>query len=1298
MKSVLQRVARWGWRLFIAFLVSIILIVGGARLLVAFLPLLQQHITQYLSEQLKTSLYVDKLSAEWAEGRPALSIRGLKLQGRDAEKPGFSVDRLDLSLDLRSSLLYRTPVFNHLEIDGASLEIVDQGQQRWGISGIDGSIGAIEERNSGRPSLLNWLQLQSTIDITNISLAIIHSGESVTQFKTPYFSLVETRGMKQLSTRLEFSDGFIEVSGRGQGVDLWSMGWTGSIVAHSLNAEHLCALWSGCNDRVQKAVITSDLSWRYQNGDWQLYGGVSVPELTYQTPAAVSHKLRGDSNVFLEGKKGKNWKFWLNQLSITMDQQSTYDAGDWYMTGETRPEYSITMASSNLDLSRLKVFLLQADLLPELPQKLLSVLNPEGSLKDLVMRLYPGRKPFDFDLQARLADVSVDAWEDAPSAKHVSGKLRMGLLKGSLLLDSSDFNLGLSRVFRDVWHYNSAKARLYWDVVDDTYILRGDRIQLDGAEGQLTGQLRLDIPLLDEQPVEMALTVGMKEGNAQYTGKYLPAKLDALSPQLVDWLDSAIKQADIDEGGFLYNGVLSGGEKGSSRWGLFFDVENARLNYHPDWPEVHGMAGDVYVNNDQVEVLARRGEVMGVNLDKTAVTVPLDKDPVVSIRGASNVRGSTLHKFLTKTPVNQLMGGEAEKWQLSGDLDAALKIDIPIQHVQDSDVLVRAQLDDFQFGIPEYNIAVEEINGPISFSTHNGLWAKRLKGRFLEHPIEADIKTTVENKKFKKTAIHWDGHVDREPLQQWLELDMLSLLEGNAEYGADLQINHEASALKLSVNSDLKGVEVDLPAPVGKSPDSIQPLRMALEAQAEDKWLSFNLAGIGRGKFQLAGNAIKEGVVFLDPETRDSKPLEDGLPGKITVAGRLPELDIKAWCKRFEYQPVSADARSFFGLLNVDKIQVDKPRYGDTTWENLQVSFQPDSEFLKLTVDSDFLTGSLWIPGRESVPYRLAIDHLVLPEPDQGEKPVEGKTDRLFSMSPLAIPAVDVSIESLSMGEKIKGQLAMKLRKVPSGLRIESIDGNLSNMELSGSADWTEHNGVQHTYYQGLLKGGHIDEIFELFGSPPFIQAKESRISSRLNWPGSPMDMAFADLSGTVALDLNNGRLKKLEGGAGALKLFGILNTESLNRRLKLDFSDLYSSGVSFDDLHGTLRLSQGVATFDSPIVIEGSSSNFKLDGLIDSVSESMDVSLVVTLPVSSNLPIFSVLLGAAPQVAGIFYIADKLVGKQVDQLASIRYRIEGSFDEPRVSLDQLFSNKAVKPGKQSTPMEKGVKNKSKQK
>ena len=128
---------------------------------------------------------------------------------------------------------------------------------------------------------------------------------------------------------------------------------------------------------------------------------------------------------------------------------------------------------------------------------------------------------------------------------------------------------------------------------------------------------------------------------------------------------------------------------------------------------------------------------------------------------------------------------------------------------------------------------------------------------------------------------------------------------------------------------------------------------------------------------------------------------------------------------------------------------------------------------------------------------------------------------------------------------------------------------------------------------------------------------------------------------------------------------------------MSLDFSDLYSSGISFDDLTGAVRFNRGVVTFDKPVVIRGPSSTIRLNGTVDANKEELDLTMSVTLPVTSNLPVLSVLLGTAPPLAGVIYIADKLVGDQVNKLASIYYTIKGSFDEPVIALDENFARRA---------------------
>ena len=66
---------------------------------------------------------------------------------------------------------------------------------------------------------------------------------------------------------------------------------------------------------------------------------------------------------------------------------------------------------------------------------------------------------------------------------------------------------------------------------------------------------------------------------------------------------------------------------------------------------------------------------------------------------------------------------------------------------------------------------------------------------------------------------------------------------------------------------------------------------------------------------------------------------------------------------------------------------------------------------------------------------------------------------------------------------------------------------------------------------------------------------------------------------------------------------------------------------------------------------------------------------LEVDIPLTNNLPLASVLLGA-PQIGGAIYLVEKVLGRKIIKVGKTDYRIEGSFDDPSVSLLPPFSGK----------------------
>jgi len=123
---------------------------------------------------------------------------------------------------------------------------------------------------------------------------------------------------------------------------------------------------------------------------------------------------------------------------------------------------------------------------------------------------------------------------------------------------------------------------------------------------------------------------------------------------------------------------------------------------------------------------------------------------------------------------------------------------------------------------------------------------------------------------------------------------------------------------------------------------------------------------------------------------------------------------------------------------------------------------------------------------------------------------------------------------------------------------------------------------------------------------------------------------------------------------------------------LRLDFSDLFGKGLSYDRVKGLLVASNGVYVTREPILLTGPSSNVELNGTLDLVGDQVDAKLLVTLPVTNNLPIAALIVGA-PAVGGALFLIDKLIGDRVARFASVKYTVKGPWKEPKITFDKPF-------------------------
>ena len=222
-------------------------------------------------------------------------------------------------------------------------------------------------------------------------------------------------------------------------------------------------------------------------------------------------------------------------------------------------------------------------------------------------------------------------------------------------------------------------------------------------------------------------------------------------------------------------------------------------------------------------------------------------------------------------------------------------------------------------------------------------------------------------------------------------------------------------------------------------------------------------------------------------------------------------------------------------------------------------------------------------------------------------------------------------------------------------LEFDREDQHFQESQL-GHTRWSSEERV-------LLRarGDQLGNILRVNEDDPILEAEDGRFVSDLSWRGSPLGFSLLESQGSVELS-QKGRFLDLGNSAEVLRLFGILNIDTITRRLRLDFLDLVQPGVAFDGVNAKAKIADGALIFDPEFTMRGPSASFRLTGRADLVNKELNQKLEVDI-LYQQFALASVLLGA-PQVGGAIYLVEKALGTKIIKVGKTDYRIEGSFDD----------------------------------
>ena len=426
-------------------------------------------------------------------------------------------------------------------------------------------------------------------------------------------------------------------------------------------------------------------------------------------------------------------------------------------------------------------------------------------------------------------------------------------------------------------------------------------------------------------------------------------------------------------------------------------------------------------------------------------------------------------------------------------------------------------------------------------------------------------------------------------------------------------------------------------------------------------------------KFNSVYDAIESRIIRFAKNRNPEKWL-----GKVThpLGNKLEELseDGKRGFAGEKVEPETGAEES--SLLQTISLDIGRFVFDDIELENLSAQLTPASKGCDLKASGPQLAGSLFIPESSKGIYKADLDYLIINTPDSDDQFEEAMPEPPVDSKDL--PFLNFKVKELTLNEKPMGQWSFELVPIVNGVIVENITASFHDAEARGEVRWKDDSD-QRSHLTLRLDSDDFGKVLDAWGVSKSLETKSLKSYLQLSWDGAPWEFDIAKADGEIQFTAKNGRLLDVGNAGNFLRVFGILNLQSLGRRLRLDFSDLFKSGVAFDEMKANYAIEKGIAKTTEPFVMVGPSVNMAMQGSLDLDKETVDKDIEVAIPVTGNIPLVSVLLGA-PQVAGAVFLFDKLIGDPLAKFSTVKYHMSGDWSDPQIDVynakdDQQDSN-----------------------
>lgn len=1241
-----------GWTAGVA-VVTLAVLMALAQLL---LPLLARHpawVARELSAKLHRPVSIASIQGRWSASGPQFVLHDVAVGVPPGESGlPFAIPTGELKLDFGGWLPSRH--FVNLRASGLRLHISHDVDGRWQINGIGAGSGDEQHPSFGNLSVALWLD-NLRLDITDKAsgkrfeliadqLRVTRQGDEVRVGALLHRAGVAgvLRGAGRF--RDDGSRGRLWLSGKQ--VDLAALLAGVDLGGHTVQAGQgdIAAWLDWKNAAVVRSVLRLDLR------DLRIAGagnGVAVVPALHGE-AELNHRADG------------------YELRWAGDDRSALAV--WLQHTGT-PQLAVQAAARDLQLTPLLPWL---GLAPKLPPALAAWLgggHPRGTFDDvdLAWTQAAGIQR----LHAAFSGLGIDPVGTLPGLDSLRGTLRGDAEAVSLELPAQATTVRVPHVFRQPFVMaNLAGTLAAWHADDDWHLgFAPLDFEGQGYGGQLRGQMRFHDaggpPFLD-------LYALISHGDIPAAKLFWP--VNVMPKSTVEWLDRALVSGRIDRGDVLVRGDLKDWpfHHHEGRFEARAQLSNLTFRYAPDWPEatgVHAIAS--FVDNGML-VQADRGVSLGVKTNNVVALIPDFGAPVLDLNVDGEGSGASLFGFVLKSPIASDQANTLANLKLGGSGSFSFHLSLPLETPEKFQLAGRAQLTRVDASNPDWNLQLANLTGPATFDGQ-GFHAGPLVGSTHGQPTTLDLAIAGATGDPNTTmAARLTGNysfadlTDGLPALDWLD----PLGEGRSPYVIGFRLAKPANGgtltQTLTMDSTLVGTALKVPAPLDKPANAELPLHLVLKLPIEGADLKVALGEAARAHLRLAdGKQPLAGTLAFGSQMPTQLPAQG-----LRIRGHATKLDVTGWVQ--QAVALTAGSGSVDGsgggvaLESVD-VGTDRAEWFGRPLGAMTIKAAPKGDHLQVDVSGTAMDGRFDVPTSElakrGITARLQYLHWPGNPPPPPGKPANQPEENPANtgINPASLPPFHLWVGDLTFGDAKLGEARMESWPTPRGMHIDQLRALSPSVQITGSGDWNGTPTDSHTRMRIQFAADDLGKMLAAFGYTGLVNGGKTDDQLDASWPGSPSSFSLANATGTLAIHVADGRIPEMAPGVG--RLFGLVSLAELPRRLTLDFGDVFGKGLGFDAINGDFQLGDGNAVTHN-LVIKGPAAQISVTGRTGLRAKDYDQQVTVVPHIGNSLPVIGAVVGGPVGVAAGLAVQG-ILGKGLNQTASKRYRVTGSWDKP---------------------------------